>query len=367
MRSNTKFGLAHHWLVESRGGEKVLRQLIDMFPGTDIYTLVCGDIAKFPFICEEHVRTSFLQYLPAAANYYKMLMGLFPAAVASLKVSRDTEVLISSDSAVMKGLRVPPNCIHVCYCHSPPRYLWEMGEDYIKYSSNLGIISKLFFRLFTPFVRRFDYMAAQSVDSFIANSEFVARRIMQYYGKESVVINPPVELDRFQVGKKPRDHFLIVSELVPYKRIDVAVEAFNDLNDKLLIVGDGSEYEGLKRRAASNIEFLGRVSDRELPIHYQSAKALVFPGIEDFGITPLEAQACGTPVVGLAKGGLLETVIHKKTGILYKNADSGGLREGILQFKRHKFSEAQIRANVERYSEERFQQKISSFLDELIK
>jgi|TARA_B110000977_G_scaffold200584_1_gene291657 glycosyltransferase involved in cell wall biosynthesis len=356
--------LAHHWLVAERGGEKVLQSFSTLFPESDIYTLVATkDRSVFgDWLSRHRIVTSPLQHFPNAAKRYKMLLPLFPLSVAGLKAGADTALILSSDASVIKGLAVPQGSIHVCYCHSPPRYLWSMQETYLQQSSGLGALGRLVFRAVTPYVRWFDRRSAQRVDHFIANSRFVANRIKRCYDRESTVIYPPVAVDDFICSEAKEDFYLIVSELVPYKRIDLAVEAFNRNGKRLVIIGDGSERMSLQAKAAQNIEFLGRQPFPVLKNAYSKCRAFIFPGIEDFGITPLEAQASGSPVIAFGEGGALETVVAGKTGLFFEQQTSDGLFSAVESFEACDFDPNECRQNAERFSELRFREEIKQLL-----
>jgi glycosyltransferase involved in cell wall biosynthesis len=356
--------LAHHWLVGMRGGEKVLEQIGQLFPQAPIYTLVANPEKLSPELRSHRIIESPLQYLPVATQHYKKLLPFFPAAFHGLRVEGNPGLLLTSDASVTKGLSYDPDVAHVCYCHSPPRYLWGMQDTYLKHTAGLGAMQKTVFKSITPYVRRFDYEAAQKVTHFIANSRFVQRRIRACYGREAKVINPPVDVAAFDWQQPTEDFYLVVSELVPYKRIDVAVDAFNRLGKRLVIIGAGTELEKLKARAKSNITFLGRQPFSVLKEHYETCRAFIFPGIEDFGITPLESQAAGRPVIALRAGGALETVTHGETGVFFDEQTPQSLAEAVLIFEKNAdyFSGAVCRKNAERYAPEHFRAQLKRFL-----
>jgi glycosyltransferase involved in cell wall biosynthesis len=356
--------LAHHWLVQMRGGEKVLEQFSTLFPTAPIYTLVAKKEKLSAGLQRHSIESSVLGRLPQADRHYKKMLPLFPAAVGRLRVHGRPQLLLTSDASVIKGLSYDPSVRQVCYCHSPPRYLWDMQETYLNHTSGLNMAARVAFKATTPYVRNFDYQAAQRVDHFIANSRFVANRIQMCYGKRAVVIHPPVELDGFRHDLDREDYYLIVSELVPYKRVDLAIDAFNRLGKKLVIIGTGSELEALKARAKSNIAFLGRQPSFVLKYHYEHCRAFLLPGIEDFGITPLEAQAAGSPVIAYGQGGALETIIDGKTGRFFKEQTPQSLADAIMDFEAElaNFSPMVARRQAEMFSPERFRSELKSYL-----
>ena len=359
--------LAHHWLISERGGEKVLQSFSKLFPTAPIYTLVANkDRSGFGDWLEGHqILTSPLQFFPNATQRYKLLLPFFPLAVACTKVTSADQLVLSSDASVIKGLKVPKDSVHVCYCHSPPRYLWSMQETYLKQSSELGFIGKSVFKAVTPYVKSFDRKSAQRVDHFIANSSFVAEQIKQCYGRQATVIYPPVSLNDFVFSEQKEDFYLVVSELAPYKRIDLAVEAFSRNGKRLLVIGEGSERESLEARAASNVEFLGRQPLSVLREAYSKCRAFIFPGIEDFGITPLEAQASGSPVIAYGEGGALETVIDGITGMFFQEQTAEALISAVEALEKKELNSLEMRKNAERFSQDRFCREIKAFLHEV--
>ena len=276
------------------------------------------------------------------------------------RIREKASLVLSSDASMIKGLRVPPGTPHVCYCHSPPRYLWDQQEAYAQAA---GVGMKLLRRL-TPGLRRWDRQAAQKVDHFIANSRFVQDRIRSAYGRESTVIYPPVAVEDFVPAAVPEDFYLVVSQLVSYKRIDIAVAAFNRLGKRLIIIGEGPELERLRKQAAANVEFLGSQPFPVLRDHYARCRAFVFPGIEDFGITPLEAQASGRPVIAFQGGGALETVEDGRTGVLFSRQDADSLIEAVKRFESQTWESAACVDHAAAFGKERFRRQISAFLSE---
>jgi glycosyltransferase involved in cell wall biosynthesis len=366
VRIPLKLALAHHWLVGMRGGEKVLESLAALFPGVPIYTLVASKTAINGPLRNHIWSSSPLQRLPGASSHYKKLLPLFPLAISRLKVDSNIKFLISSDASVIKGLRRPKSTPHVCYCHSPPRYLWDLASEYQRSAEAGNAIGRFLFRAVTPYVREFDRRAAQTVTAFIANSRFVQDRIKSCYQRNSVVIHPPINVDDFAGEvRKPDDFYLVVSQLAPYKRVDIAVAACTQLGRKLIVIGEGSERRRLEAMAGPAVTFLGAQPLSVLREHYQRCRAFLFPGIEDFGIAPLEAQAAGRPVIAFRRGGALETVIDRETGLFFEKQTPDSLNACIRCFEamEHMLSSAACHANARNFSPARFRAEIKSFLE----
>jgi glycosyltransferase involved in cell wall biosynthesis len=357
---NLRIALAHHWLVGMRGGEKVLEEICRLAPGAPIHTLVARPGRLSPLLRSHPIVTSPLQRLPGGATHYKKLLPLFPASVARLAIAAPADLVISSDASVIKGLRVPEGIPHICYCHSPPRYLWDMQEDYTRSAETGGALGRALFRRVVPHVREFDRAAAQRVTHFIANSAFVQQRIRTCYGRESEIIHPPVALDDFEpTHAPPEDFHLVVSQLVPYKRIDLAVTAFTRMKKRLVVIGEGSERTALEKLAGPTVTFLGSQPFEVLRDHYHRCRAFIFPGIEDFGITPLEAQASGRPVVAFRAGGALETVVEGETGIFFDEQTPESLMAAVE--RPLDFDPGACRANAERFGPERFRAELADY------
>jgi glycosyltransferase involved in cell wall biosynthesis len=366
--SQLRIALAHHWLVGMRGGEKVLEQICRVLPRTPIYTLVAQPAKLSPLLREHPIHTSWLQQVPGGSKQYKKLLPLFPWAISSLRVKSPVDLIVSSDASVIKGLSYPPGTTHICYCHSPPRYLWDLQRDYTRSSEVGGPLGRALFNRVAPYVREFDRQAAQRVTHFIANSNFVRDRILDCYGRPSDVIHPPVYLDEFEISSAPPDDFyLVVSQLVPYKRIDLAISAFVRLNKKLVIIGEGSERGRLEKMAGPNIIFLGSQPQSVLRDHYRRCQALIFPGIEDFGITPLEAQASGRPVLAYRAGGALETIQENATGLFFNEQTAESLIAAVETFETMKkeLNPTDCRKNADRFGADRFRANFTDYLAKL--
>jgi len=347
-----------------RGGEKVLQELGRVFPGAPILTLIARPKWLSSELRKHPIRASMLQRFPGAARWYRNLLPLFPTAVQNLKVPKGTDFLFTSDASVIKGLKTESGIPQVCYCHSPPRYLWDQESTYLQKTSALGSVGRAVFRRAAPYVRDFDRHAADRVTAFIANSSFVRDRIKLAYGRDSTVIHPPVALDEFSSSAQVEDFYLMVSELTSYKRVDLAVRAFSKLGKPLVVIGDGPERTRLETIASPNIRFLGRQPDPVLQMHYQRCRALIFPGVEDFGITPLEAQASGRPVIAFGRGGVLETVINGRTGIFFESQSIEVLAETVKEFdaRWEMFDPNDCRSNAARFGEPAFRSAITQYL-----
>lgn len=346
-----KVALVHYWLVAMRGGEKVLEELCRLYPQADIFTHVVDPVRISPLLNAHRIRTSFIAKLPGARRHYQKYLPLMPLALEQLDL-RDYDLVISSESGPAKGVITTENTLHLCYCHTPMRYLWGMYHDYRESTGGptRAAMAPLFHRL-----RLWDRASADRVDHFIANSTTVRNRIAKTYRRHADVIHPPVAVERFAPGTV-EDFYLCCSQLVPYKRVDVAVAAFSRLGKKLVVVGEGSELPRLKKMAGSNVWILGAQPAEELRRLYASCRALVFPGEEDFGIVPVEAMASGRPVIAYSRGGVRDTVRDGVTGILYPDASVEGLTAAIARFEREValFDSAAIRAHAESFSAARF-------------
>lgn len=359
---NAKVALVHDWLTGQRGGEKVLEVLAEIFPKAPIYTLFHLKGSQHPDLEKRVIRTSFLQRMPFLEKKYRSYLPLFPMAIELFDL-QEYDLVVSTSHCVAKGAIPAPDALHVCYIHSPMRYAWNLYFSYFA-PERLSPFSRWLIPPIIHRLRTWDTASAARVDRFVANSANVARRVGKYYRREADVIPPPVDTEFYKLDNAiPRgDYHLVVSALVPYKRIDLAVEAFNRSGAPLKIVGSGPEYRALRKRARANVEFLGAAGGEDLRRLYQGAAAFLLPGEEDFGIATLEAQACGTPVIAYGRGGSLETVVPGATGFLFNEPTVAGLLGALDKFRTFACNRETIRSNAMRFSREKFKDGISSCL-----
>ncbi len=353
-----KVALVHYWIVSWRGGEEVLNALAQRFPDADIYTHVYDpQVVAYSPLAGRTIRTSFIHRLPFAKRLYQKYLPLMPLALEQFDLS-GYDLVISSESGPAKGVVVPPEVAHICYCHTPMRYVWDMYHDYLGHA---GRFTRLLMRPLIHYLRLWDRLSADRVDHFIANSAFVASRIAKFYRREADVLHPPVELEAFQLSTTHQGFYLMVGALVRYKRADLAVNAFNRLGLPLVVIGDGELYDEIKATAGANVTVLGRRSRAEVLDHYQRCKALLFPGVEDFGIVPLEAMATGKPVIAYAKGGALETVIDGVTGLHFHEQSESALMDAVQRLERGeiRFHAGAIRTHAANFDIAHFNEKLT--------
>ncbi|HWX25220.1 MAG TPA: glycosyltransferase, partial [Vicinamibacteria bacterium] len=353
--------LVHDWLTGMRGGEKVLLSLARLFPEAPIFTLVHVKGSLDPELEARDIRTSFLQHLPFVKTRYREYLPLFPAAIGRLDFS-PFDLVVSSSHAVAKGAAVRRGALHLCYCHTPMRYVWDRYDDYFGPSRVPGALRPAI-ALVARRLRAWDVRTAAGVDAFVANSAYVAGRIRRYYGRTAEVIPPPVDTDFFTPGPEgPGSYDLVVSALAPYKRIDLVLEAYRGTGRPLRIVGSGPEEPRLRAHAPAEAAFLGRVDDLELRELYRACRAVIMPGIEDFGIVPLEAMACGRPAVVFAEGGGPESVVPGQTGVLFDEPTPASLRRAIDSLDALAFNRVTLRARAEVHARSIFEARFRGFV-----
>ena len=361
-----KVAIVHFWLVGMRGGEKVLESLCRMFPDADIYTHVAIPENLSETIRQHKITETFIARLPFARKWYPRYLPLMPLALESLDLT-GYDLIISNEAGPAKGIIPGPGAIHLNYCCSPMRYIWD---QYHIYRDRAGWFTRLLMPLFAHYLRMWDSVAAMRVDHFMADSQHVANRIKRYYRRDADVVYPPVAVEDFLPAPTSElgNYYLWCGELVRYKRPDIAIEAFNTNGLPLIVIGDGEERERLQKIAKPNITFLGKAPFETLKHHMARCKALVFPGEEDFGIVPLEVQASGRPVIALARGGALETVIDGKTGFFFDDATADGLNDAIAKFETSGLAadcQKDCVANAHGFREEVFQDGVRAALGKL--
>ena len=365
MINSPKVAFVQDWLVDKGGAENVLEAMLEHWPHAPVYTLVHDPQGPTRFLLDGHsVITSFLQKLPQATRRYRSFLPLMPVAIEQFNLSA-FDLVISNSYAVAKGVLTGPDQLHLCMCCSPIRYAWDLQHQYL-HESNLDKGIKGFLaRALLHYIRLWDVRTSNGVDEFIAISEFIARRIKKVYGRESTVIYPPVDIDAFSLHEQKEDYYLTASRMVPYKRLDLIVETFSRLPEKkLIVIGDGPDFDKIKAIATPNITLLGYQPLEVLRDRMQRAKAFIFAAEEDFGIVPIEAQACGTPVIAYRKGGALETIIEGKTGLFFGQQNPESLRQAIERFESGEchFDSKIIRHNAERFSVQRFHEEFGAFV-----
>lgn len=359
-----KTAIVHDWLVNYGGAERVVEQMLLLYPDADIYTLVYDEKKMGKIFPKEKVHTSSLQKIPMAEKLYTKFLSLMPKAFEEFDLT-GYDLVIASSSCCAKGVITSPTTPFIAYIHSPMRYAWDLYYDYLK---NSGRLTKFFMKRWIPDIRKWDYISSQRIDTLVANSSYIARRIKKFWNRDAAVVYPPVDTDRLSVSDEAAgDYFVVFSRFVPYKRIDLAISACARLNKKLIVIGSGSQEKELKLLAAScknaDIKFTGRISDSEVKAYLQKCRALIFCAEEDFGIIPVEAQACGRPIIAFGKGGALETVVNEKTGVFFEEQSVESLVKAIEKFekldKENTFNPKKIREHAEKFSAENFRKNLS--------
>lgn len=360
-----RVAIVHDWLTGLRGGEKCLSAFLKLYPEADIFTLIHIPGTTTEEIDKRVKGVSFLSWIPKVKSIYRYLLPLYPLAIKLLSFRlKEYDLVISLSHAAAKNISVPSSTTHICYCFTPMRYIWDQAEAYFGRK-------KFLFSPILKLLQWWDVRGSSRVSKFIAISQFVRKRIRDYYGREALVIHPPVRIEEIPLRDcivNDSSPYLCAGALVPYKKIDIAVEAFNDLGLPLVVVGKGPELDNLRALASDNIKFLGYVSDAELFEEFSKAKALIFPGVEDFGLTPVEFMASGGPVIAFGQGGVTESVVEqgRATGIFYNEANKEGLKAAVLHFEkvRSQFSPEVCRLHAERFSERMFEE---SWKDQILK
>lgn len=358
-----RVALIHDHLAQDGGAEQVLKVFAEMFPNAPIFTLLYEEENVKKNYKGRRIEASIIQRLPGGVKHYQWYMPFMPMAVEFFDLS-NYDLVLSDASAFAKGVITSTDTLHICYSHSPTRYLWDYTHQYINELKYNKYFKKVI-SLVLNYIRIWDRSAADRVDVYIANSKTVKRRIKKYYKKESTVIYPPVELDMFQISKNIGDYYLIGGRLAAYKRVDIVIKAFKNLGLKLKIYGSGVDMDRLKKIAGTspNIEFLGRVTDQEKADLYSKCLAFINPQDEDFGITPVEAMASGRPVIAYRKGGATETVIEGETGLFFDTQTPTSIQEAVEKFQKMRFNPNKIREHAKQFSRERFKREINNFVE----
>jgi len=358
-----KTAIIHDWLVTNAGAEKVLKSICELYPEADIFSLVdfLNDEDRQEVLNGKYAKTSFIQKLPFAKKYFRNYLPLFPKAIESFDL-KEFDVIISSSWAVAKGVKKEKEQLHISYCYTPVRYAWDLYEEY---TQNLKQPKKFFVQATLQYIRNWDFSTCNRVDYFIADSQFVQQRIKKTYNRDAVVIYPPVDVESFSLHEEKEDFYLTASRLVPYKKTKLIVEAFNEMPEKtLVVIGEGEAFGSIKKIAKKNIKILG-YQEKKVLIHYmQRAKAFVYASVEDFGIVPIEAQACGTPVIALGEGGTKETVIDGETGVHFQKQTVLDIINAVHRFENMHFCAKAIAQKAQFFHESRFKREFKSFLTE---
>lgn len=363
-QGSLRVALVHDWLTGMRGGEKCLEVICELFPDAPIYTLLHVKGAMSSIIESKEIHTSAIQRFPLLEQKYRMYLPAFPFAIESFDFS-DYDILISTSHCVAKGAIPKSGALHICYCFTPMRYVYEMYAEYFG-KGQAGIATRATMACVAPLLRWWDKKTADRVHHYVAISDHIRKRILRHYNREADIVYPPVDTERFQLSRKDDGYYLIVSALVPYKQVDLAVQVFNNNGARLIVVGKGPDEQKLRRAANSTIEFVGWKNDDELAGLYAGCKALVFPGEEDFGIVPLEAMACGKPVIAYGKGGVLETVQDGISGVLFPEQNIASLEQALSRASSIQFDPQKIRNRALQFSREIYKDKMKKLITEKI-
>ena len=361
MAEQAKVAIVHYWLNGMRGGEKVLESLCRLYPEADIYTHAYEPDKISDTINRHNIFTTFIAKLPLSKKKYQAYLPLMPTALEELDLSK-YDLVISSESGPAKGVITRPDAVHICYCHSPMRYVWDMYHEYV---AGKSLFKRLLISPLIHYLKFWDALSANRVDYFIANSSYIAKRIRKLYRRSATVINPPVDFDAFYTSETTGDYYLLLGQLVPYKKADMAVEAFKKSGKRLIVVGEGECKKDILKQAQGydNIEILGKQPFSEICRLYAECKALIFPGIEDFGIVPLEAMASGRPVIAYAKGGVLDSVKDGETGLFYHQQTADALVGAVEHFETETYDSNTIREHARTFSIANFEAQLTSFIN----
>ncbi len=355
-----KVAIVHDWLANMGGSERCVLAFHELFPEAPVFTTVYNQSRLPEEFKSLEIRTSFIQKLPKAKDKYQTYLPLMPIAIEQFDMT-DFDLVITSSHACCKGVITRPDALNICYCYTPIRYVWQLYHEYMKLEK-MGLLKKLFIPPVMNYLRMWDRLAADRVDEFIAISRVVEERIRKYYRRDAAVIYPPVDTSKYKPAGSVEDYFLAVSRLVPYKRVDLAVAACSQTGQRLLVVGDGPEYTRLKEIAKPNVKFLGNISDEEIAQLYSTCQAFIFPGNEDFGLTPVEAQAAGRPVIAYRAGGTLETVKEGVTGEFFDEQSVDSLAGVLKVFEPGKYKPADMLANAGTFDVASFKKQFFDFV-----
>ncbi len=359
---NKKVAIVHDWLVTNAGAEKVLKAILEIYSDVDVFSLVdfLDEKERDVILNGKYAKTSFIQKLPFAKKHFRNYLPLFPKAIESFDLS-DYDLIISSSWAVAKGVKKTDKQLHICYSHTPIRYAWDLYEEY---TANLSQPKKFFVQQTLKYIRKWDLATVDRVDYFIANSKFVQERIKQTYNRDAKVIYPPVDVERFSLHRQKEEFYLTASRLVPYKKTKLIVEAFNVIPDKkLVVIGAGEEFKDIQKIAGKNITVLGYCDDHIMVDTMQRAKAFIYAAVEDFGIVPIEAMACGTPVIALNDGGTAETVVDGVNGVHFKKQNKEDIISAVQRFETLEFDAKKVSQSTQSFSKKRFKQEMMEFIN----
>jgi glycosyltransferase involved in cell wall biosynthesis len=355
-----KVAIVHDYLIQMGGAERVVDVLHTMFPDAPIFTTAQDSSKLLKGLQDADIRTSWMQKVPGVSTHFKNLLPLYPIAIRDLDF-REYDVVISSSSAFAKGIKVPRSTFHLCYCHNPMRFAWDF-HNYMKEDQSSNMVKALL-KAYTVYLRHWDRRTSNGVNQYIANSSIVKQRIKQYYNREADIIFPPVDTSRFKLSTKVDDYFLIVSRLVSYKKIDLAIQAFNKLGLPLYIVGEGPDRGRLNQMSNANIHFLGRLEDEEVGELMSRCKAFIFPGEEDFGITPLEVNAAGRPVIAYQAGGALDTIVPYTNGLFFERQEVDQLISAIREAESYDWNTQTINVYAKKFDIDTFKGKFTDYFE----